>query len=93
MQRRFIKKCFLFMLGSVCLVKRFLLGGKRFADDEKVERTVKRLLFCGFRRTGKAMGQVYQCWWRIRREINVFFFPPGSNITCFTFYIHLWPIY
>jgi hypothetical protein len=38
------------------------------------------------------MGQVYQCWWRICREINVFFFP-GSNITCFTFHIHLWPIY
>jgi hypothetical protein len=33
---------------------------------------VKRLLCCGFRRTGKAMGQVYQCWWRICREIDVF---------------------
>jgi hypothetical protein len=29
---------------------------------------------CGFRRTGKAMEQMYQCWWRICREINVFFF-------------------
>jgi hypothetical protein len=36
------------------------------------ETTVKRLLCRGFRRTGKAMGQVYQCWWRIRREINIF---------------------
>jgi hypothetical protein len=36
------------------------------------ETTVKRLLCCGFRRTGKAMGQVYQCWWRMCREINVF---------------------
>jgi hypothetical protein len=36
------------------------------------ETTVKRLLFCGFRRIGKAMGQVYQCWWRICREMNVF---------------------
>jgi hypothetical protein len=26
------------------------------------ETTIKRLLCCGFRRTGKAMGQVYQCW-------------------------------
>jgi hypothetical protein len=25
-------------------------------------------------------------------EENMFFFP-GLNITCFTFYIHLWPIY
>jgi hypothetical protein len=37
------------------------------------------------------MEQVYQCWWRICREINIFL--PGSNIICFTFYIHLWPIY
>jgi hypothetical protein len=29
------------------------------------------LLCCGFRRTGEAIGQVYQCWWRICREINV----------------------
>jgi hypothetical protein len=36
-----------------------------------VETTVKRLLCCGFRRTGKAMGQMYQCWWSCR-EINVF---------------------
>jgi hypothetical protein len=34
---------------------------------------------------------VCQCWWRICREIMFFF--PGSNITCFTFYIHLWPVY
>jgi hypothetical protein len=36
------------------------------------ETTVKKLLCCGFRRTDKAMGQVYRCWWRICREINVF---------------------
>jgi hypothetical protein len=34
----------------------------------------QKLVCCGFRRTGKAMGQLYQCWWRICREINVFFF-------------------
>jgi hypothetical protein len=33
---------------------------------------------------------VYQCWWRICREI-IFF--SGSNIIRFTFYIHFWPIY
>jgi hypothetical protein len=37
------------------------------------ETIVKRLLCCRFRRTVKAMGQVYQCWWRICREINVFY--------------------
>jgi hypothetical protein len=36
------------------------------------ETTVKRLLCCGFRRIGKAMGHVYQCWWRICREIHIF---------------------
>jgi hypothetical protein len=36
--------------------------------------TVKRVLYCGFRRTGKANGKVYQCWWKICRERNVFFF-------------------
>jgi hypothetical protein len=40
--------------------------------------------------TGKAKEHVYQCWWRICREI---FFFPGSNITCFRFYIHLLPIF
>jgi hypothetical protein len=28
---------------------------------------------CGFRRTGKAVGQKYQRWWKICLEISVFF--------------------
>jgi hypothetical protein len=41
-------------------------GRSKAADDagphaEVAETTVKRLLCCGFRRTGKAMGQVYRC--------------------------------
>jgi hypothetical protein len=43
---------------------------------ELSETTVKRLLCCGFRCTGKMIGQVhisvYQCWWRICWEMNVF---------------------
>jgi hypothetical protein len=42
MQRMFIKKCFMFTVGSVCRVKRFHLGGKRFADDEEVETEVRK---------------------------------------------------
>jgi hypothetical protein len=34
---------------------------------------VKRLLYRGFRRTDKAMGEVYQCWWRICRQCHVFY--------------------
>jgi hypothetical protein len=43
-QRILIKKCFLFMVRSVCRVKRFHLGGKRFADDEEVETEVRTWL-------------------------------------------------
>jgi hypothetical protein len=50
----------------------------------------QKTLCCGFRRTAKAMGQVYQCWWRICRELNAF---SSSNITCSMCYIHFCPIY
>jgi hypothetical protein len=65
-QRIFIKKCFLLTVGSVSH-KAVPPGGKRFADDEEVETEVRNWLrqqpkdCCGFRRTGKAMRQVYQC--------------------------------
>jgi hypothetical protein len=36
------------------------------------ETTVERLVCRGFRRTSKVMGQVYQCWRRICREMNAF---------------------
>jgi hypothetical protein len=59
------------------LVEKFSQGRSKVADDaeadaEVAETTVKRLLCCGFRRTGKAMGHVYQCWRRICREIIFF---------------------
>jgi hypothetical protein len=44
MQRIFIKKCFLFTVGSVCRVKRFTAGGKLFADDEEVETELQKWL-------------------------------------------------
>jgi hypothetical protein len=40
---------------------------------EVAETKVKRLLCCRFRRIDKVMEQVYQCWWGICREINIFF--------------------
>jgi hypothetical protein len=71
-------------VGSVCHITCFKTGLRNFqghskvADDarpdaEMAETTVKRLLCCGFQHTGKAMGQGYQCWWRICREIKCFF--------------------
>jgi hypothetical protein len=52
-------------------VEKFSQGHSKVADDarpgaEVAETTVKKKLLCyGFRRTGKAMGQAYQFWWRI----------------------------
>jgi hypothetical protein len=104
MQRIFIKKCFLLTVGSVCREKRFAIGLRNFPEDfresqmtpDKVRKWLRQQsddLYDagGSRRTGKAMGQVYQCWRRICREINVFF--PVSNITCFQLYMNLWPVY
>jgi hypothetical protein len=76
------------------LIDKFSQGRSKVADDDRpgaevAETTVKRLPYCGFRRTGKTMGQAYQCWWRICYEM----FFPASNVACFAFYIHLWPAY
>jgi hypothetical protein len=39
-----INKYFLFAVGSVCRVKRFITGCKRFVDDEEVEMEVRKWL-------------------------------------------------
>jgi hypothetical protein len=62
------------VFGAKCLsrkavhiwVEKFSQGRSKVADGDRLgakvtETTVKRLLCCGFRRTDKAMGQVYQC--------------------------------
>jgi hypothetical protein len=47
-------------------VEKLSQGLPKVTDDARpgvkvAETTVKRLICCGFRRTKKAMGQVYQC--------------------------------
>jgi hypothetical protein len=42
MQRTFIKKYFLFTVGSVCCVERFTAGAESFADEEEVETEVRK---------------------------------------------------
>jgi hypothetical protein len=72
-------------------VERFSQGRLKVTDDARpgcpfeimAETTVKRILCCGFWHTGKAMGQVYQCWWRICREINVLFQVWISHVLCY----------
>jgi hypothetical protein len=77
MQRIFVKKYFLFTVGSVCRVKRFTTGSRNSLKNvqnlrmmsgevrKMAEKTVKRLLCCGIPHTEKATGQVYQCSWGI----------------------------
>jgi hypothetical protein len=70
-------------------VEKFSHGRSKVADDvrpgvEVAEAAVKILECCGLRRTGKAMGRVYQCWWRICGEINVF-----SRLECNMFYVYI----
>jgi hypothetical protein len=70
-------------------VEKFSEGRLKVADDETEVRKwlrpqSKDFLCCGFQRTGKAMGQVYQCWWRICREINVF--PRFEYLMCDVLY-------
>jgi hypothetical protein len=67
-----------------------LFGGREVETEVRkwLRQQSKDFHAAGFDATGEAMGEVYQCWWRICQEINVFFFP-GLNITYFTFYINL----
>jgi hypothetical protein len=56
-------------------VEKFSQGRSKVADDarpsaEVAETAEERLLCCRFRRTGKAMGHVFQSRWRVCREIN-----------------------
>jgi hypothetical protein len=78
---------------GVCRVKRFTAGSRNSPKDvrksqmmpDQVRKWLKQQSVwrpcCGFPRTGKAMGQVYQCYWRIYREINVF-----PRFECHMFY-------
>jgi hypothetical protein len=44
MQRIFIKKYFLFTVGSVCRIKRFTVGCQNFANEEDVETDLRKWL-------------------------------------------------
>jgi hypothetical protein len=78
--------------GWRCLLRKVVHNcvQKRFADEEEVETEMgkwlrqqsKNFYAAGFRHTGKSMGQVYEYWWRICREINNF-----SRFECHMFYV------
>jgi hypothetical protein len=65
-------------------VEKFSQGRSKGANDETEVRTwLKRQSkdFCvaGFDALVKRWDECIECWWRICRELNVYFFP-GSNI-------------
>jgi hypothetical protein len=92
-QKIFIKKYFVFMIGTVCRVKRFSLGVKRFADEEEVEMEVRKWL----RKQSKDFYATdFDALVKDRTGVSVSVEDmsrnkcfPVSNITCFAFYIHL----
>jgi hypothetical protein len=67
MQRILIKTFFLFTVGK-CLSRKAVHNW--VTNVSLMTKRLKRRCGSG---TGKAMGQMYQCWWRIYREVNVFF--------------------
>jgi hypothetical protein len=90
-----INKCSLFMVRSGCRVKRFTTGLSNSLKDVRKSQMLpdqvrkwlvqqsKHLYAAGFRRTGEAMGQVYQSFGRICREMKMF----CSRFECHMFYV------
>jgi hypothetical protein len=92
-QRIFIKKYFLFTVGSVCRVKRFITGSGNFADDEEVKTEVRKRL----RQQSKdfdaaGIDALIKRWDKCINVSGGYVFL-RSNIKCFTFYINFFPIY
>jgi hypothetical protein len=84
----------MFTVGNIYHVKRFITWLRNSLKDvwkspvrcgSGRDNRQKTFLCSAFGRTGKAIGQVYQCWWRICREINVTprLRPQGSHILRF----------
>jgi hypothetical protein len=82
-----IKKEMFAIYGGKCLslkavhiwVEKFSQGRLKVADHGRpgaeVAQQSRKLVYCGFRRTARAMGQVYQCWWMVTHELHYFGLP------------------
>jgi hypothetical protein len=98
MQRIFVNKCFLIMVGSVCCVKRLRSGSKNSLKDVKKSQMMPDQVWNCLRQQSKDLyvegfDALVKRW---DMCINVgggyfekYMFFPVSNITCFTFYVHL----
>jgi hypothetical protein len=99
-------QCFLFMVGSVCGVKRFTTESRNSLKDVRRSHMITdqvALVRKSLRQQSKISVLRVSTHWSsdgINLSMlvedtsrNKCFFFPNSNVTCFTFYIHLWPIY
>jgi hypothetical protein len=93
----FIKKCFLFMVGSVCRVKRFTTGSRNSVKDVRKSQMMpdkvrkwprqqsKDFNTAGFEALVKRWDKCISAGGGYVEKSMLL---PGSNIICFTFHIH-----
>jgi hypothetical protein len=97
------KKSLLFRVGSVCRVRKFTTESRNSIKDVRKPEIRKRRCGSGWDNSqNTSMLQISTHWESDgtsvsmlveRMSRNECFFLPDSNVKCFTFYIHLWPIY
>jgi hypothetical protein len=76
---KYVHKEMFHVYGGKCLsrkavhnwIEKLFYGRSKVADHETEVRKWLRQQSKDFYAAGKAMGQVYECWWRVCREINV----------------------
>jgi hypothetical protein len=91
----------MFAVGSVCRVKSFTSMLRNVANVSLMTKRLKRR--CGSGRDNSQKTTMLRVSTLVKRwdkcisvgggYVEKQMFSPGPNITCFTFYIHLWPIY
>jgi hypothetical protein len=100
-QKIFIKKRFSFTVGSVCRVKRFTRGSRNMENILFMTQRFKLRRGSGWDNSRKtSILRVSTLWYSDGTSVSMLVedmsrnkcYFPGSNITCFTFYIRLWPI-
>jgi hypothetical protein len=85
MQMIFIKKCFLFVVGSVCCIKQFRTGSKNSLKDVRTSQMMPNQVMRQQSKNFCAVGfdTLVKRWVEDMSRNKCFF--PGSTITCFIF--------
>jgi hypothetical protein len=101
-QMIFIKKCFLFIVWSVCRIKRLTIGSRISLKDVRKSQMMPAQVRKWLRQQSEdfyaaGFDALLKRWDKCinvnRRYVEKWMFFPGASITYLTFYIHLWPIY